>query len=51
MGNGVVQLVDLLHLQRLQAVGPEEQIALHEDGDKLEAWHARDVGAVDCLVL
>ena len=36
LGNGVVQLVDILHLQRLQAVGLEEQIALRKDGDELE---------------
>ena len=37
LGNGVVQLVDLLHLQRLRAVCLEEQTALHKDGDKVEA--------------
>ena len=37
MGNGVVQLFDLLHIQRLPAVGLEEHIALREDGDELEA--------------
>ena len=36
-GNGVVQLVVLLHLHRLLAVGVEEQTAVHKDGDTLQA--------------
>ena len=31
LGNGVVPLVVRLHLQRLRAVGLEEQIALRKD--------------------
>ena len=37
LGNGVVQLIDLLHLRRPLAVGLEQHTALRKDGDKLEA--------------
>ena len=37
-GNGVVQLVDALHLNRLQAVGLEERVALRKNGDNPEAY-------------
>ena len=51
LGNGVVQLVVILDLQRLPAVCPEVQVALREDGDEVEALKPRVVGVVDQLDL
>ena len=51
LGNGVVQLVGILHNQRLRAIGLEEQTALSNGGDKLEALQPRDIGVVDRLDL
>ena len=46
LGNGVVQLADLLHLQCLRTVGLEEQVRLHKDRDEVEALKPQDVGVV-----